>query len=389
MSVDTRGKKTFIYGGYMNIINSYKFLLSFILVFLMSCSCDKSPTGPNNHYDPRNISRNEGKSIQPSLAIDSNSSIHLVWADSTSGNFEILYSTNSDKVDWSVPANISITNGKSLGPKIAIDPYDNLQVVWEERDEHSTEIFYSNKINGSQWSTPTKISNSGRAPDLGTDENGNIHVTWILPNSYRMRTAAGSWGPIESIPQYYCFNVALAVSQDGEVHIVGDQTIGPWNNVFYIVKPLGGVWSERVNLSDNSMYSWAADIAVDEVGKIYVSWSEIETGRLYFRCKNDNGIWSKRDSVPVTEGYPWGSIVFPARESVHFVFEAGTYEEDYDIYYIAKYDTLWSTILNISESPGYGSLGPSIGLSNGYLHIAWQEETSSGWDIFYTTIQTK
>ena len=356
----------------------------------MSCSCDKCPTDDgNNHYDPRNVSRNEGKSLVPSLAIDDIGNVHLVWMDSISSNYEILYSTKNSNGDWSVPVNISITNGKSLVPKIAVDAYNNLHVAWQEQDEYGTEIFYSNKTYGNQWSIPSKISNSGRAPDLGTDENGNIHVTWILPNSYRMKTIEGSWGPIESIPQYYCFNVALAVGQEGDVHIVGDQTIGSWNNVFYIMKPFDGIWSERINLSDNPMYSWAADIAVDEVGKIYVSWSEIETGQLYFKVKNIDGIWSERDSIPGVEGYSWASAVVIRGESIYFIFEAGTYEEDYDIYYIAKYDASWSTMVNISESPGYGSLGPSIGLSSGYLHIAWQEETSDGWDIFYTVMQTR
>lgn len=68
-----------------------------------------------------NLSNNKGGSSVPSIAAFENN-VHLVWADNSSGNSEILYSisTNNGATFSSVLTNISNNNGNSNIPDIAV-----------------------------------------------------------------------------------------------------------------------------------------------------------------------------------------------------------------------------------------------------------------------------
>jgi len=391
----------FILGGYnmgIKIIKSMELLISFVLISTVSCSCDRSPTndGNNNHYDPRNVSRNEGKSLAASLAVDDIGNVHLVWCDSAPGNWEILYSTKELGGNWSEPVNISNTADESKFPRIAIDPSGNLHVVWEEwnYEDGWVSIFYSMKQQGGNWTTPIKISNSSLLPDIEIDGSGNVHVTWMGWVSYRMKSAEGVWMPKEDVFQFGA-NPAIAVSNQGDVHIVCDEGMFGGNNIFYSTKPFGSSWTEYVNISESSACSWAPDIAVDD-GNVYAAWKEAKPGvdQVFFRIYSSNGSWSQIDSLPDIVGEatgPWVTIA--AKDgSLHFLWEARVGDiigENVDIYYKARNrDGSWSESVNISNTGGAGE-AKMIADEYGSLHIVWQDETPGNYDIFYTVIETR
>jgi len=357
---------------------------------LLSCSCDKCPTDDgNNQYDPRNVSRNEGKSLVPSLSIDDIGNVHLVWMDSTSGNYEILYSKKGGKGEWSEFINISNTSGRSSSPKIGIDPSNNLNVVWEEWGGDWVGILYSMRSNNGDWSTPSTITNSGQIPDMGIDRNGNIHVIWMgLGVKYKMKLADGSWMAEESVFPFGV-NPAVAVNKQGDVHVVCDETIANGNNIFYAMKPFIGSWTEPLNLSDNPIYSCSPDIILDNNGNVYVAWLEMQTNQICFRVRSFKGVWTEIDTVPEV-GNPWKINIESDEEDLYFVWSSRIDHGYDDIYYKVRYSSGdWSDRMNVSETSNNSWVQSIILDAGGSLHIAWQEETSDGWDIFYTVIQTR
>jgi hypothetical protein len=68
-----------------------------------------------------NLSNNSGSSEWPRLAILDNN-VYLVWADSTSGNFEILYRPSMDNgmTFDDILSNLSGNDGTSYKPSIAV-----------------------------------------------------------------------------------------------------------------------------------------------------------------------------------------------------------------------------------------------------------------------------
>jgi len=398
---DVQGIKTmFILGGHsmgIKFIKSVELLMFFVLVFLVSCSCDKSPTdGGNNHYDQRNVSRNEGKSLAPSLTVDDIGNVHLVWADSTPGNYEILYSMKGLGGDWSEPVNISNTSGNSSCSRIAVDPSSNLHVVWAEVlsiDSSIVDIFYSMKTLGGSWSTAINLSNTSPyhgadLPDIGVDASGNVHVVWWeLTAMYRIKDANDIWSPVESVPVYGC-NLAMAVEGNGTVHVVAEAG-GYLQDIWYSMKSLCASWTEPVNISESSYYSWCADVATDDEGSVYVVWTEEQKGMVYLSVKSLLGSWTKSDSIANTRGRPWVShLVVGSDKSLHLVWSERVSLSE--IRYLKRdTDGVWSDVINVSET-SRNSLCASIALdASGNLHIAWQDKTPGNWDIFYTIIQTR
>lgn len=377
----------------IKIMKGAELLISFVLISLLSCSCDKSPTddGNNNHYDPRNVSRRGGNDIVPSIVVDNMGVVHIVWSDV----LDLWYSYKTSGGDWSEPLNITNTPSpekESTVPALAVDNSNNLHLVWREGDfSIPTFIYHSMKSPDSSWTTPIKISEEdGDIPSIGVDGVDNVHVVWWDGTVvYRMKIANGIWNPIERVQMDGC-NLSMAVSRNGAVHVVADGGGGGFVRIYYTMKPFGGSWTEAARISENSTVdAYYPEIALSEDGSTYVSWKE--STQLRFRIRNPNGTWIEIDSIPDVEGFPSGSTVDVDDKGIYFVWEAYTEEHGYEIYYSARYsDDSWSELSNISSTLGasffnrHGSF-----LKDGLLHITWQDETPGNWDIFYTVIDTR
>ena len=118
-----------------------KIVLVLVLLFLSLFSCRKldMDSDRNNsqqeEWDPRNVSRSPGLSYAPSIAIDNEGNVHLLWSDATPGNYEVFYSFKKPDSDWVEPIDISNTSNNSYEPSMDIDPFDNLHVVWQYGEE--------------------------------------------------------------------------------------------------------------------------------------------------------------------------------------------------------------------------------------------------------------
>jgi len=143
-------------------------------------------------------------SYHPSIAIDSNNNLHVVWDDFTNSEWgtdsEIFYINNTGS-GWSNATAISDlygwNDGESSYPDIAVDKNNNLHVVWEDDTDGEwgtdKEIFYIT-YTGSSWSNATVISDlygwndkDCYHPMVAVDNNDNLHVVWWDYTS-------GEWG---------------------------------------------------------------------------------------------------------------------------------------------------------------------------------------------------
>ena len=67
------------------------------------------------------------------IAIDLSNNIHVVWLDSTPGNYEIYCrkSTNGG-VTWGGVKRLTWNSGSSYNPAIAMDSSNNIHVAWND-----------------------------------------------------------------------------------------------------------------------------------------------------------------------------------------------------------------------------------------------------------------
>jgi len=143
----------------------------------------RSTDGGVNWSGTKRLTWNSGNSVSPSITIDSADTIHIVWHDRTSGNYEILYRKSADGgVNWSATKRLTWNPGNSYSPRIGVDSSDRLHVVWYDGSPGDMEIFYKKSTNGgSSWGGSQRLTwNPGGSyhPAVALDSSSNIHIVW-------------------------------------------------------------------------------------------------------------------------------------------------------------------------------------------------------------------
>ena len=201
----------------------------------------KSTNGGTTWTASQRLTWNSGSSGYPSMGLSSSTRLHIVWDDDTPGDYEVYYRASTDGgATWGTGRRISLTSGDSYYPVLAVDPSDNLHVVWEDLTAGNIEIYY-------------KMS-----PDTGASWAASRRITWTSGNSN---------------------NPALAADPSGDLHVVWiDNTPGDYE-VYYKSSTDGGAgWTASRRLTWNSGSSEDPDIAVDSSSNLHVVWSDKTPG---------------------------------------------------------------------------------------------------------------
>ena len=97
----------------------------------------------------KRLTWNRGESAYPAIVVDSIDNLHVVWNDDDPGNYEIYYKRSTDGgATWLAGKRLTWNRNPSLVPAIAVDPADNLHVVWEEYLSGNAEIYYRKSTDG-------------------------------------------------------------------------------------------------------------------------------------------------------------------------------------------------------------------------------------------------
>jgi hypothetical protein len=315
-----------------------------------------------------------GKCLNPAIAVVDNGTsdrIHVVWEDYSGGTYrDILYRKSLDGGStWDnslIGAPDSITEDTyAYAPDIAIAgtiPH----VVWQGDPDGPLgselyKIYYSKDPDGDglNWTIPYAVSvssNNNMLPAIAIDGSNNIHVTW-----YDLSTKI----------------IQHRRSTDG-----------------------GDNWPSTItDLSGGN--STHPDIAA-KGDDVYVVWNrDLGANQYEVRCRgsDDGGVsWSSpTDHLIATvttaqiSPYPSPRVSIDISDTVHVVWHACKTTcpmgETHEIWHSQSqnHGATWSSpAVNISKASGTPSQMASIGTdSEGDVHVAWQEEVSLQFDIFY------
>lgn len=106
--------------------------------------------------------------------------VHVVYSEDDGGGGWEIFHRFHDGSAWSTPVNISNHSGASddVDPRLAVDKYDRMYVVWHDYNA----IYYSVKVSlGVNWTARTSIVSGAylaTAPRVAVDGNGMVHATW-------------------------------------------------------------------------------------------------------------------------------------------------------------------------------------------------------------------
>jgi Neuraminidase (sialidase) len=267
--------------------------------------------------------------------------------DDTPGNWEIIYSKSSNGgVTWSAAANVSNTDGSSAEATIAAD-VGAIHVAWSDDTPGNQEILYSKSTDGgATWSVPVNVSNNsgGSVNSVIMVDAGTVHLAWE------------------------------------------DNTAGNWE-IFYSKSTDGGAtWSAPVNVSNNSGDSEGTKIAVN-AGTIYLAWYDYTPANveIFFSKSTDGGVtWSAPVNVSNNDGGSYGPAIVADAGTIHVAWWDNT-PGNAEIFYSNSTDggATWSAPVNVSNN-SVGSVGPTIAVDSGTIHLAWGDDTPGNPEIFYS-----
>jgi hypothetical protein len=251
-------------------------LLLFTSLFPWRSTSAQGQTTDQAWTTPVNLSHS-GSTTNPSIVVDSNGVIHVVWVDTIAGE---MYSSN-DGTQWSTPVPASLpfgaapSNGsaQSTGPtnlRLIADSKGYVHAFWVDQNN---QLYYSRVLgsqmgNGANWDPQLILANSAVDFDVAIDNQDRIHLAYVRAINesgfpagvyYRQLAANGaSWGNPDVLYQSQYFrsltnqnaNVSIATDRNStgqNIYVAWDNR--PRKQVFFVRSTDGGnLWSDPLEI---------------------------------------------------------------------------------------------------------------------------------------------
>jgi hypothetical protein len=357
------------------------------------------PVSAQTWIAAKRLTWSSGDSWDAAIAADSNNHLHMVWQDNSKDkNFEIFYKKSSDGgASWSKYKRLTWNSGDSRSPTIAVDSNNHLHLLWYDDSPGNDEIFYKRSMNGgATWATKRLTYNSGdsRAPHIAVDSSNHLYVAWddVTPGSrqiyYKMSKDGGAtwitkrltWNP------EYSNAPCIAVDSNNHIHIVWFGYATGNGEIYYKKSTDGGKSWTTKRLTYNSGSSYNPVIATDSNNHIHVAWHDSTHWffEIYYKKSTDGGAsWTTKRLTKII-GYSWFPVItVDSNNFLHLVWFDGLSGE-YEIYY--KRSTSggdsWET-KRLTWNSGL-SEHPDMAIdNNSSIHVVWRDNTPGNYEIYY------
>jgi parallel beta-helix repeat protein len=379
-----------------------------------------------------------GTSYTPSLASESDGTVHIAWSDNTNydgsgSDYDIFYKKYVPGTGWSITEVVSTesTSG-SFDPSIAIGLDGIVHIAWIDSTNYhysgiDYDVFYKRWVFETGWTTTEVVStesiDNSENPSIAIGSDGTVHVTW---QDYTDYGGSGSdcdifykkymngvgWTTTEAVSTESTSNSyapSLAVGSDGTVHITWEDetnygSSGTDKDILYKKWVMSAGWSTTEVVSTESTgasYRSSLDVRLD--GSVHISWTDTtdydgagsDNDIFYRSWKLDKG-WSTTEVVSTesTGSSFFSSLAIDPEGTVHITWQDSTDYDgsgfDYDIFYKRLVcSNGWTPTEVISTESTSGSYLPCLAVcSDGIIHIAWYDNTNYGGsgadqDIFF------
>lgn len=253
----------------------------------------RSTDGGATFSAPAPLSTNASGSVSPQIAIGLNGNLTAVWEDDTAVTSDISFSHSADHgATFSIPESLSLHTGNSMAAQIATDVNGNVDVVWANDSTGHFNIFFSRSTdNGATFSGPKDISNgTGLAENaqIGLDAKGNINVIWqdntsSSANSDVYFSHSSDGGATFSSPSNVSKNAGnsgnpfLTIDAGAGINLAWEDDTPGNKDIFFSRSTDSGVTFSSLNLSTDAGLSLAPTIAADKNG-INVTWQDATSG---------------------------------------------------------------------------------------------------------------
>jgi hypothetical protein len=283
----------------------------------------------------------------PDVETDSFGNVHVAWQDNSDldgvgfgGVYWKMWDVKTES--WGPRLHVSYDNDTGYSgyiPRLAADPYGNIHLAFTDREPPPRGGIQYRKWNGTTRTWEERMTVSGNSTlfgwsDIAVDPYGNVHIAWndawnfSGASSYdddifyrRLDASSKKWGPIFHVNDDDESDVvssnmgSIASDVFGNVHIVwedlgGQSGSGPDEDIFYRKwNVTTRSWDPRVLISNdpaNTECSSDAQISTDSLGNVHVVWvdkSDVDGagtnyGDIFYKKWNAvTGVWEHTISL--------------------------------------------------------------------------------------------
>ena len=285
-------------------------LLLFLLPSLLPCSAEAI-----------NLSNSQGISTEPRVAVDSFGQIMVVWTERSGSASQIYYAINSGN-GWSTAAPVPGQSYQCNSPDLFRGPSGGFVLVYH--DNSSQTIRFSDY--STAWSTPVSLSQQAGyemgLPKVISTSNGRIFAAWQRGNPTKLeifgRLFSGSWGDIINVSQTEGTSkyVDLYPGPSGQIYVVWQEKKGTTATQlapFMNIEGGSGSWGGSFEVVNPSQETTADSYSHRPVVAVDGS-NNLLVGYFHFQNRNY--------TVSLREGGAWTSPK-----------EMGVWDTQHDLYF--------------------------------------------------------
>ncbi|MFN2284259.1 MAG: hypothetical protein ACK2UQ_07545, partial [Anaerolineae bacterium] len=165
------------------------------------------------------------------VAVAPDGTVHVVWRYCAgSGQDGLIYHRARASVgNWGNTTLVSTSGGDASLPLITTDANSTAHVLWNRSASGEYGIFYAAKPNGGSWSAPQELVKNATlssVEQLARDATGALHLVWSVRNGvpnptvyYAQKPLGQPWSAAEHVHSGYVDQIAVATAENGLAHI--------------------------------------------------------------------------------------------------------------------------------------------------------------------------
>ena len=404
-------------------------IIVIIITFCFTATSEASKSSWSEFYTLSNEGNDDA--YRARVVCDSQNNFHVVWKEKSNvlnagSDWDLFYKYRMHHGEWSELTLITTEfDSDAICLSVAIDSMDTLHLAWKDTSNVSnagidSDIFYTYKPYGTDWSDPILISNLSTGecscPEIIADNKNTIHLTYADTSydidqdsdadiMYTSKTMNGTWKKsvlVNKMSTKTSFGPHLGVDSKKNVHIVwyekDEQNLD--FDVFYATKNNNStIWSESILLSStltgSSVDPWIETDLKNTVHLIWMDNTNIDNlgadYDIYYRYKRVNESWSPVECISQNSisNCKWLGMTIDDNDVLYAAWsdetEIKNNGNDYDILMTYKsVNNDWSELILVTNKSSYESNWPRFTVDKtGVIHMTWWDRTPERWITYY------
>ena len=268
---------------------------------------------------PVDLSDASESSQVPDVGVDAAGNATAVWSRFDGAHLVIQAAGRPAGGGWSAPVDLSVNTQNAGSVQVVVDPAGTATAVWARNNGANAIIQSSRRPPGGSWTSAVDLSAAGQSAGfahVAVDAGGRATAVWLRSNGTHTivqaatRPTDGSWGAPEnlSVAGQSAGAPDVAVTGTGNVTAAWYRSDGTFNIIQSATRPLGGTWTNPVDISSTEAGSGDVQVAVDQADNVTAAWLHVVGASTAVQTaqRSPEGTWQP----PIT----LSNAVMPAQE---------------------------------------------------------------------------